>query len=96
MLTQHVIDAMFVMSQTSIHGGITKKWLQIEVDSSTCVALAQHIIANIVMAILSADQHIPRHAEVTKTRPQFDDDLRYVTLAQHIVATIVMAILGAD
>ena len=79
-----------------IHGEITKQGPQIDDDLSTCVALAQHIIANIVMAILSADQHIPRHAEVTKTRPQFDDDLSCVTLAQHIVTTIVMAILDAD
>ena len=47
--------AMFVMIQTSIHGEITKQGPQIDDDSSTCVALAQHIIANIVMAILSAD-----------------------------------------
>ena len=87
MFTQHIIAAISVM----IHGEITKHGPQIDDDLSTSVTLAQHIIATIVMAILGADQHtqthskdinIPRHAEVTKKRPQVDDDLSTcVTLA---------------
>ena len=68
-------------------------------QTQSLCGFTQHIIATSVMAILSADQQthsIPRHAEVTKTRPRFDDDIRCVTLAQHIIALIVMAIPGAD
>ena len=51
MLTQHSIAAISVM----IHDEITKQGPQIDDDLSTCVTLAQHIIATIVMVILGAD-----------------------------------------
>ena len=56
MFTHHIIAAISVMIQAFIHGEITKQGPQIDDDLSTCVTLAQHIIATIVMAILSADQ----------------------------------------
>ena len=56
-LTQHSIAAISVM----IHDEITKQGPRIDDDLSTCVTPAQYIIANIVMAILGADQ-------VTQTR----------------------------
>ena len=80
-LTQCIITAIFMISQTSIHGGITVFRPQIEDDSITWITLAQHIVANIVMAILSADLHtqthskdikIPRHVEVTRKKPHPD------------------------
>ena len=86
-----------------IHGEITKQGLQVDDDLSTCVTLAQHIIAAIVMAILSADQQT--HGEDFSIHggyvhdlsiALYDDLITCVTLDQHIIANIVMAVLGDD